>query len=322
MVKKLISNKEILDELDIFFNELDSNRSNKTKYWLKDYIRFQREEIKMSKIKNKGYKKYNKGDVIKAHFGFRVGREFGGLHYAIVIGGYENRKSDTLTVIPLKSAKANINIDFLRKGEFFLGHDVYDAVSRNLKVHLQKINEIKALFTDKIRNLDIINDDVKELSNIAININCDENDKSDQNTQINNIIRARVLTIDISNKLNYEYLELLEKCKEIGILKSEVFFKDNPISEFRSEEILAHLKNIKKSLERELKYIDKLIKENDKMKESGSIALINQITTISKIRIYDPKTSTDALNNIKISKENLIKIEREIKKMLTFNVDK
>ena len=51
MVKKIISNKEFLDELDSFLNELDSSRSNKTKYWIKDYIRFQREEIKISKTR-------------------------------------------------------------------------------------------------------------------------------------------------------------------------------------------------------------------------------------------------------------------------------
>ena len=40
--------------------------------------------------------------------------------------------------------------------------------------------------------------------------------------------------------------------------------------------------------------------EIEKMK-SGSIALINQITTISKIRIYDPKTTTGVLSGIKLS---------------------
>ena len=44
----------------------------------------------------------------------------------------------------------------------------------------------------------------------------------------------------------------------------------------------------------------------------GSIALVNQITTISKIRIYDPKTDHDILSGIKFSNEKLDLIDAEI----------
>ena len=44
----------------------------------------------------------------------------------------------------------------------------------------------------------------------------------------------------------------------------------------------------------------------------GSIALVGQITTISKIRIYDPKTNFDILSNVKLSNEKLDRIDQEI----------
>lgn len=44
----------------------------------------------------------------------------------------------------------------------------------------------------------------------------------------------------------------------------------------------------------------------------GSIALINQITTISKIRIYDPKTNHNILSGIKLSSEKLNLIDLAI----------
>ena len=44
----------------------------------------------------------------------------------------------------------------------------------------------------------------------------------------------------------------------------------------------------------------------------GSIALVGQITTISKIRIYDPKTNFDILRNVKLSNEKLDRIDQEI----------
>lgn len=46
----------------------------------------------------------------------------------------------------------------------------------------------------------------------------------------------------------------------------------------------------------------------------GSIALVNQITTISKIRIYDPKTDHDILSGIRLSNEKLDLIDDEIQK--------
>jgi hypothetical protein len=52
--------------------------------------------------------------------------------------------------------------------------------------------------------------------------------------------------------------------------------------------------------------------EIKKMKQ-GSIGLVNQITTISKIRIYDPKSSHDVLGNIRFSSEKLDIIDDAIK---------
>lgn len=56
---------------------------------------------------------------------------------------------------------------------------------------------------------------------------------------------------------------------------------------------------------------DKMRFEISKMK-NGSIALTNQITTISKIRIYDPKTTKDMFSGITLSDEGLTKIDEEI----------
>ncbi len=56
--------------------------------------------------------------------------------------------------------------------------------------------------------------------------------------------------------------------------------------------------------------------EVQKMKK-GSIALTNQITTISKIRIYDPKTDHDVLSGVKLSNEKLDLIDNEIRTRFT-----
>ena len=51
-----------------------------------------------------------------------------------------------------------------------------------------------------------------------------------------------------------------------------------------------------------------------KMKK-GSIALISQITTISKQRIYDPKVSSDILANLRVSDSTLNLIDAKIKEL-------
>lgn len=60
--------------------------------------------------------------------------------------------------------------------------------------------------------------------------------------------------------------------------------------------------------------VKKLYDEISNMKD-GSIALISQITTISKQRIYDPTNNFDVLYKITLSSENLEKIDKKISQL-------
>lgn len=64
-------------------------------------------------------------------------------------------------------------------------------------------------------------------------------------------------------------------------------------------------------------YLDKIGLEISRMKE-GSIALVNQITTISKIRIFDPRNLKGVLSGISLSEENMEKINKKMKKLYIF----
>lgn len=70
--------------------------------------------------------------------------------------------------------------------------------------------------------------------------------------------------------------------------------------------------NIQNMIEKEQKYIKKMKNEIDKMKKD-SIALTNQITTISKQRIFKDIVRI----NVKISNEALDLIDNQIKKIFT-----
>ena len=69
-----------------------------------------------------------------------------------------------------------------------------------------------------------------------------------------------------------------------------------------------------KETEQELELNERMKKEIQKMK-TGSIALVSQITTVSKIRIYDPKSNHDVLSGIKLSNEKLDLIDAELQNL-------
>ena len=62
---------------------------------------------------------------------------------------------------------------------------------------------------------------------------------------------------------------------------------------------------------------DKIGKEIAQMKE-GSIALVNQITTVSKIRIFDPRNLKGVLSGISLSEESMEKINAKLKELYVF----
>ena len=53
--------------------------------------------------------------------------------------------------------------------------------------------------------------------------------------------------------------------------------------------------------------------------KNGSVAKIEQITTVSKQRIYIPKNKNDLLYGISFSKEAMEKINDKIKELYIFN---
>lgn len=61
-------------------------------------------------------------------------------------------------------------------------------------------------------------------------------------------------------------------------------------------------------------YCQKMKKEADRMKQ-GSIALVGQITTVSKIRIYDPRYSKDALSRVRVSSDTLDLLDAKIQEL-------
>lgn len=83
------------------------------------------------------------------------------------------------------------------------------------------------------------------------------------------------------------------------------------------EKYEAEFLNYKKVVEHEYEHSLKVSNEIEFMK-SGSIALVNQIMTISKMRIRDPINTRCALSGIRLSNEGLDLIDSKMKELFTY----
>ena len=124
------------------------------------------------------------------------------------------------------------------------------------------------------------------------------------------------------------YITLQKKNNEIGkivqnyidICKEEIDNLHTLPENTEEEKIIKYykiqkIKDIINANDEKLELSRKIELELNQMKK-GTIALINQITTISKQRIYNPKKDLDILSGVKISNEKMLLIDEKIKKFL------
>ena len=113
------------------------------------------------------------------------------------------------------------------------------------------------------------------------------------------------LLLDAKSKLDIFKNDL----KSIYMLPEDTT-ENKIIKDFKIKEIMSKIQASSNKLE----LVEKINGELEQMK-TGSIALINQITTISKQRIYNPKKDFDILSGIQISNEKMKLIDEKLKKL-------
>ena len=130
---------------------------------------------------------------------------------------------------------------------------------------------------------------VKELRAIVENANKNVQQQSDS-----------ILSALVSNAIGFGYPNGEELQLGVTTQLSELQKLVDGLTDDNAEEQMKIIDSKLESANKELDALTKMRQEVFKMKR-GSIALVNQITTISKIRIYDPKTDHDVLSGIKLS---------------------
>ena len=206
--------------------------------------------------------RYNRGNVIRVNLGFNIGKELGGLHYAVVLDNDNKRNADVITVVPLSSTEGR-NV---HPRSVDLGTEIYEKVS---VVQSKMIEEAEKELTEFTDSYNFITSTLEALKKAT-----KEHFHSDSLTDL-----SEKLDIAIQHQMTLQEKE----------------------------------KHIEQRIE--------ILKRNDyeiqKMK-LGSMAVCNQITTISKQRIYVPKRSCDFLYGISLSTPAMEKINSKIKELYIF----
>ena len=116
-----LTNKELSDTLNTvekMLNSLDPKQQHIMAEWLDDWCNYLGFEKSFVPQKLKFYKR---GDIVLVHFGYNVGSELGGAHYAVVVENNNNKASNTVTVVPLSSLADDKTQTDLHKSEVYLG---------------------------------------------------------------------------------------------------------------------------------------------------------------------------------------------------------
>lgn len=267
---KKLAMKALNRQLERFINdssEAHLKKANLISYWLKTYAEYLELEETFDPKRNISYKR---GNIVKVNFGFNIGSEYGGLHYAVVLDNKNAHSSPVVTVVPLTSIKDDRAI---HANSVNLGNELYHSI--------------------KLKHDTIL----KTIKN-------EQSDHENLKSAINSVILAAK--------------EALDDARHESDFTSKIS-KINRVEEFcdAADIIELSIKEKESRIALETDYLRKIAEEISRMKQ-GSVALVNQITTISKMRIYDPRNAKGVLNGISLSEDNMERINNKIKELYVF----
>lgn len=224
---------ELASSISTFLKNIlaaDQHKAALLYYWLRNYLRYIKQE---ETFNPKYFPQFKPGDIVKVDFGFGIGSEFGGLHYAIVLAP-SNSKNSTVTVAPLRSLKpAKESPKTLYKSDVYLGTELFTILLDRSGKMLDKCSA----FVHEVENAD----------------------------------RKAMTDKDIAR-----FQKQLDEAKDL-LDKHNIIMKE----------------------------VSRL--------NSGTVAIVSQIRTVSKIRIQNPRHSKDALYNMRVDKQATDKIRAVMK---------
>lgn len=201
-------------------------------YWLKTYVKYLRREDDFS---SESVFRLKRGAVVCVEFGYRIGRELGGRHYAVVLDANNSIHSNTVTVVPLGSKKESSK------------DDVYNAILED-GIYGTVIHKLDALIESARKTLEDAAKVKKEIEGAI----------GEEQTALEELRQGKI------------------KSAQALIGQANIWIKE-----------ITHLK-------------------------TGSVAKIDQVTTISKMRISQPLKKNHPLYGVRLSERDLDKIDAKL----------
>lgn len=261
---QVISNLEEYLQFLTINGDPDDKRADKISQWVEKWTNFLQTE---KNFNPRSIPAFQRGSIVYLDFGFNVGSEYGGMHYAVVLNKKDSRKNHLLHVLPLTSIKETTDLDNLKYYQLSLGEEVHRLLIQKAQNHSVKLKNAAILL--------LKNFEKDEQRLIRLRDFLRQNDEDDMPDDFYNFIEEEEQNLKIQRDKN---------CKE-----------SQKISE-------------------QLEYIERLVVKIQKLKR-GSLALLNQVTTISKMRLRDPINKKSLLSEIILSAETMDKIDEHLKKI-------
>lgn len=194
---------------EMFINSPHSKHLKKADliaYWLETYCGYLETEETFDYTE---IMKFERGSIINVNFGFNVGSEHGGLHFAVVLDNDNRQRSPVITVAPLSSSDGQNTYD----RDIFIGNELHDKLNNKNNLDLQII-EVQIDEYTEIKNqiVPLIREESKKLKNILNRVNT----KLDQLNASKSILLKHKNKID---KMKHGSIILMEQITTISKMR-------------------------------------------------------------------------------------------------------
>ena len=278
----------IIQELEDYLHHLqrmndeENKRSDKIAQWIENWVKY----LKIEQVFNpRSIQALKRGSIVYADFGFNVGREYGGLHYAIVLNKIDARSNHLLHVLPLTSVKETTDISNLKYFQLPIGNEVFQLLSNKALKKVRELSELYDRFSKK------------------------DGELREKVVMVESLIEDNKKTLEILKNLSSSDIDD-SSIKQILTINKNIDFASDQAEKIRQE--VKENAILLAELNEKLEYANKFILKTQNMNKD-SIVLLNQVTTISKMRLYDPKNNNSILNGIVLSNDTMNKIDEALK---------
>jgi len=214
--------ERVTNSIERYIQSIEYKKACNLVYWFDTWI-----DNYLPSEKTFEYEKllhYERGMVVKADLGFKVGSEEGGLHYAVVVENDNSKDNKTVMVIPLSSLELSEDISIIdKKHEVFLGYGIFK----------NEISKTESLLKNTITQLQLQGKSSEQIDNETFKIKTKlSNYQKGSIALVNQMCALSKIRIHSPTNINDELADFrldTHKLNEIDKRIKTLYTKKNPI---------------------------------------------------------------------------------------------